>query len=140
MAAGDQEIFLRGPHFGLNQTRRGERPRAERINLPRAALDRLFPPVPGPAAEGLRLRGETGILHGGASWVIQAEWNGSPTGRHLNWTLPEGFTREDLGGGAIRIKAPAVTGPRRIVIRVAEANASSSSEPRTAELAIEVEP
>ena len=140
MVAGDQEIFLRGPHFSLDQTMRGERPRAERINLPRAALDRLFPPVPGAAAGRLRLRGETGVLHGGASWVIQAEWDGSATGRALNWTLPEGFTREDLGAGAIRVTAPAVTGPRRIVIRVAEASASSASEPQTAELAIEVEP
>jgi hypothetical protein len=47
---------------------------------------------------------------------------------------------EDLGGGAIRLTAPAVTEPRRIVIRVGEASSSSATQPERAELALEVAP
>jgi hypothetical protein len=140
MLAGDQEIFLRGPHFRLDQTLTRDRPGTERINLPQAALDRLFPPAPGPAAGRLRLRGEAGVLHGGTSRILRAEWDGAAPSRPLDWSLPAGFAMEDLGGGAIRLTAPAVTEPRRIVIRVGEASSSSATQPERAELALEVAP
>jgi hypothetical protein len=141
MAGGDQEVFLLFPFTGT-QPARGVGPFASRIaraELPWAAFALLDPAPPAEGPVTLRIRADATHLRYDEACVLRPEWSDSRR-RAVAWTLPDGFTREDLGEGVLRIKVRLTT-PQRVVVRVAETSASSSdAAPRTAEMNLDILP
>jgi hypothetical protein len=123
---------------------------AQRLGLPFYDL-RLKPPPatsfeskdapPAVPAIALRIQGDASDLPSLETRTLKAEWVGASHPLAVKWTLPEGFIMEDLGGGSIRLKAPAVSARTLFSVQVAEDSTSSSSTgPVTAKLAFHVVP
>jgi hypothetical protein len=92
-------------------------------------------------AIALRIQGDASDLRSFETRTLKAEWVGASHPLAVKWTLPEGFIMEDLGGGSIRLKAPAVSARTLFSVQVAEDSTSSSSTgPVTAKLEFHVVP